>query len=71
MSETKSLIYPWVSDMYIRHVFTSFVVVDKPADPQLYQDIAYKMDTSIKVMIHNYADFKFPKYGQTNAPLQL
>ena len=30
----------------LRHLFTSFVVVDKPVDPRLLQDIAYIMGTS-------------------------
>ena len=42
----------------IRHLFTSFVVVDKPVNPRDLQDIAYKMGTSDTVMIRNYADFK-------------
>jgi len=42
----------------LRHLFTSFVVVDKPVDLRLLQDIAYKMGTSDTVMIRNYADFK-------------
>ena len=42
----------------LRHLFTSFVVVDKPIDPRLLQDIAYSMGTSDTVMINKYADFK-------------
>ena len=42
----------------LRHLFTSYVVIGKPVDPRLLQDIAYKMGTSDTVMIRNYADFK-------------
>ena len=41
----------------IRHLFTTFVIVDKPVDPRLLQDIAY-MGTSDTVMVRNYADFQ-------------
>ena len=42
----------------LRHLFTSFVVIDKPVDPRLLQDIPYRMGTSDTVMIRSYADFK-------------
>ena len=42
----------------LRHLFTSYVVVEKQVNPRDLQDIAYKMGTSDTVMIRNYADFK-------------
>ena len=36
---------------HLRHLFTSFNVVDKPVNPRLLQDTAYKMGTRDTVMI--------------------
>ena len=42
----------------LQHMFTTYVIVDKPVDPRLLQDIAYKMWTLDTVMARNYTDFR-------------
>ena len=39
---------------HLRHLFTSLVVLDKPVDPRLLQDIEYKMDIWDTVMIRKF-----------------
>ena len=42
----------------LRHLYATYITVDKPIDLRLLQEIAYKMGTSDTVIIRNYADFK-------------
>ena len=41
----------------LRPLYTSFVVVDKPVDPHLLQDIAYKMGTFQEISSNDFLIF--------------
>jgi hypothetical protein len=42
----------------LRHLYATYITVDKPIDLRLLQGIAYKMGSSDTVTIRNYTDFK-------------